>query len=77
MVWVKSLEMLTVECMNCSLTYFRAGMIQGDIVVEINGVKVNASEEIYQAVQNSNSITMVVQRGHKLLRMQMTPEFTE
>ncbi|XP_028994296.1 serine protease HTRA2, mitochondrial-like [Betta splendens] len=55
----------------------RAGMLQGDIVVEINGVKVNASEEIYQAVQNSNTITVVVQRGNKLLRLQMTPEYTE
>lgn len=63
--------------MNCCHTCFRAGMLQGDIVVEINGVKVNASEEIYQAVQNSNKITMVVQRGNKLIRLQMTPEYTE
>lgn len=55
----------------------RAGMHPGDIVVEINGVKVNTSEEIYQAVRSSDSITMVVQRGHKLLQLQMTPEYTE
>uniref|UniRef100_A0A7N6BTI9 Serine protease HTRA2, mitochondrial n=1 Tax=Anabas testudineus TaxID=64144 RepID=A0A7N6BTI9_ANATE len=55
----------------------RAGMLQGDIVVEINGARVNASEEIYQAVQNSGKITMVVQRGHQLIRLQMSPEYAE
>uniref|UniRef100_A0A3Q3X1Y2 Serine protease HTRA2, mitochondrial n=1 Tax=Mola mola TaxID=94237 RepID=A0A3Q3X1Y2_MOLML len=55
----------------------RAGMLPGDIVVEINGVKVNTSEEIYQAVRSSNQITMVVQRGRELLQLQMTPEYTE
>lgn len=52
-------------------------MLPGDIVVEINGVKVNTSEEIYQAVRSSNQITMVVQRGRELLQLQMTPEYTE
>ncbi len=52
-------------------------MLPGDIVVEINGVKVNTSEEIYQAVRNSDQITMMVQRGHEVLRLQMTPELTE
>lgn len=56
---------------------FRAGMLPGDIVVEINGVKVHTSEEIYQAVHSSDQITMVVQRGHELLKLQMTPEYTE
>ncbi|XP_074516644.1 serine protease HTRA2, mitochondrial-like [Sebastes fasciatus] len=55
----------------------RAGMLPGDVVVEINGVKVNTSEEIYQAVRSSDNITMVVQRGHELIRLQMTPECTE
>lgn len=55
----------------------RAGMLPGDVVVEINGVKVNTSEEIYQAVRSSDQITMVVQRGHDLLELQMTPEYTE
>ncbi|KAG7238492.1 hypothetical protein INR49_030765 [Caranx melampygus] len=55
----------------------RAGMLSGDVVVEINGVKVNTSEEIYQAVRSSDKITMVVQRGSKLLQLQMTPEYTE
>ncbi|KAM9341019.1 serine protease HTRA2, mitochondrial-like [Symphorus nematophorus] len=55
----------------------RAGLLSGDIVLEINGVKVNTSEEIYQAVRNSDQITMVVQRGNELLRLQMTPEYTE
>lgn len=55
----------------------RAGMLSGDIVVEINGVKVNTSEEIYQAVRSSDQITMVVQRGHDILQLQMTPEYTE
>lgn len=52
-------------------------MLPGDVVVEINGVKVNTSEEIYQAVRSSDQITMVVQRGHELLQLQMTPEYTE
>ncbi|XP_037341907.2 serine protease HTRA2, mitochondrial-like [Pungitius pungitius] len=55
----------------------RAGMLPGDIVVEINGVKVNTSEEIYQAVRSGDKITTVVQRGHQLLRLQITPECTE
>lgn len=55
----------------------RAGMHPGDVVVEINGVKVNTSEEIYRAVRSSDNITMLVQRGHKLLQLQMTPEHTE
>ncbi|XP_026183412.1 serine protease HTRA2, mitochondrial [Mastacembelus armatus] len=55
----------------------RAGMLPGDIVVEINETKVNTAEEIYGAVRTSDKITMVVQRGHKLIRLKMTPEFTE
>ncbi|XP_035023412.1 serine protease HTRA2, mitochondrial [Hippoglossus stenolepis] len=55
----------------------RAGMLPGDVVVEINGVKVNTSEEIYQAVRSSDQITMMVQREDELLRLQMTPESTE
>ncbi|XP_054469699.1 serine protease HTRA2, mitochondrial-like [Anoplopoma fimbria] len=55
----------------------RAGMLPGDIVLEINGAKVNTSEEIYQAIRSSDKITMVVQRGQELLRLQMTPECTE
>ncbi|XP_024918907.1 serine protease HTRA2, mitochondrial-like isoform X2 [Cynoglossus semilaevis] len=55
----------------------RAGMKPGDVVLEINGVEVNTAEEIYQAVHNSDKITMVVQRGQQALRLQMTPEYTE
>ncbi|XP_052333816.1 serine protease HTRA2, mitochondrial-like [Oncorhynchus keta] len=55
----------------------RAGMKPGDIVLEINGTKVNTSEEIYNAVRTSDSITMVIRRGQDLLRLHMTPEFTE
>lgn len=61
----------------CCYTRFRAGMLPGDIVVEINGVKVHTSEEIYQAVRNSDKITMMVQRGDEMLRLRMTPEYTE
>jgi S1-C subfamily serine protease len=52
-------------------------MKPGDIVLEINGTKVNTSEEIYNAVRTSDSITMVIRRGQDLLRLHMTPEFTE
>ncbi|KAI5606794.1 serine protease HTRA2, mitochondrial-like isoform X1 [Silurus asotus] len=55
----------------------RAGMKPGDIVVEVNGLKVNTSEEIYNAVRTSDSINMVVRRGQDLLMLHMTPEFTE
>lgn len=55
----------------------RAGMKPGDIVLEINSTKVNTSEEIYNAVRTSDSITMVIRRGQDLLRLHMTPEFTE
>lgn len=59
------------------ITLHRAGMKPGDIVLEINGTKVNTSEEIYNAVRTSDSITMVIRRGQDLLRLHMTPEFTE
>lgn len=52
-------------------------MLPGDIVVEINEAKVHTSEEIYQAVRSSDKITMMVQRGQELLKLQMTPEYTE
>lgn len=52
-------------------------MIPGDIVVEINGAKVNMSEDIYDAVRSSDHITMLVQRGGELLRLRVTPEYTE
>ncbi|XP_061552276.1 serine protease HTRA2, mitochondrial-like isoform X2 [Phycodurus eques] len=55
----------------------RAGLLPGDVVLEINSVKVNTSEEIYSAVRNSDKITMVVQRGEAQLQLQMTPEYTE
>uniref|UniRef100_H3DIY1 HtrA serine peptidase 2-12 n=1 Tax=Tetraodon nigroviridis TaxID=99883 RepID=H3DIY1_TETNG len=55
----------------------RAGLTAGDIVVEINGAKVNTSEEIYQAVRSGDQITMLVQRGDGLLRLRVTPEYTE
>ncbi|XP_041668249.1 serine protease HTRA2, mitochondrial-like isoform X2 [Cheilinus undulatus] len=55
----------------------RAGMRPGDIVLEINGATVNTSEEIYQAVRSNDKITVVVQRGHELLQLHITPEYTE
>ncbi|KAM4542551.1 serine protease HTRA2, mitochondrial-like [Odontesthes bonariensis] len=55
----------------------RAGMLPGDIVVEINGVKVNTSEEIYKAVRSSNNISMMVRRGSELLQLRVTPEYIE
>ncbi|XP_063040157.1 serine protease HTRA2, mitochondrial-like [Engraulis encrasicolus] len=55
----------------------RAGMKPGDVVVEINGTKVNTSEEIYNAVRNHDSISMVIRRGEDLLMLHMTPEYTE
>ncbi|XP_054653616.1 serine protease HTRA2, mitochondrial-like isoform X1 [Dunckerocampus dactyliophorus] len=55
----------------------RAGLLPGDVVLEINGAKVNTSEEIYTAVRSSDMITMVVQRGREQLHLQMTPEYTE
>ncbi|KAJ3613195.1 hypothetical protein NHX12_019447 [Muraenolepis orangiensis] len=55
----------------------KAGMQPGDVVVEINSTRVNTSEEIYQAVRSSNTISMLVQRGQDLLRLQITPEYAE
>ncbi|TSW48771.1 Serine protease HTRA2, mitochondrial [Bagarius yarrelli] len=55
----------------------RAGMKAGDIVVEVNGNKVNTSEEIYNAVRTSDSINMVLRRGQDLLMLHISPEFTE
>ncbi|XP_072532983.1 serine protease HTRA2, mitochondrial-like [Salminus brasiliensis] len=55
----------------------RAGMKPGDIVLEVNGVKVNTSEEIYSAVRTSDSIKMVICRGQDLLMLHIVPESTE
>uniref|UniRef100_A0A673JT82 Serine protease HTRA2, mitochondrial n=1 Tax=Sinocyclocheilus rhinocerous TaxID=307959 RepID=A0A673JT82_9TELE len=55
----------------------RAGVKPGDVIVEINGSKVNSSEEIYNAVRTSDSINVVVRRGADLLMLHMTPEHTE
>ncbi|XP_037550833.1 serine protease HTRA2, mitochondrial [Nematolebias whitei] len=56
----------------------RAGMLPGDVVVEINGEKVNTSEEIYKAVRSSSSsINMLVQRENELLLLQVIPEYIE
>lgn len=55
----------------------RAGMKPGDVIIEINGVKVNTSEEIYNAVRTSESLNVVVRRGADLLMLHMTPESTE
>ncbi|XP_056104014.1 serine protease HTRA2, mitochondrial-like isoform X2 [Rhinichthys klamathensis goyatoka] len=55
----------------------RAGMKPGDVIVEVNGVKVNTSEEIYNAVRTSDSLNAVVRRREDLLMLNMTPESTE
>lgn len=55
----------------------RAGLKPGDIVLEVNGVKVNTSDDIYNAVRTSDSIKMVVSRGKDLLTLHVVPEFTE
>ncbi|XP_028293499.1 serine protease HTRA2, mitochondrial-like isoform X2 [Gouania willdenowi] len=55
----------------------RAGMLPGDVVVQINGVQANTSEELYQAINSSSKISVVVQRGHRLIPLQMTPDSTE
>lgn len=55
----------------------RAGLLPGDVVLEINGTDVKTSEEIYKAVHSSDRIKVLVQRGNKLLHLQMTPEVTE
>ncbi|XP_073776814.1 serine protease HTRA2, mitochondrial-like, partial [Danio rerio] len=55
----------------------RSGMKPGDVIIEINGVKVNTSEEIYNAVRTSESLNVVVRRGADLLMLHMTPESTE
>lgn len=56
---------------------YRAGMQAGDIVLEINGAKVNTSEEIYEAVRSSDKITMQVQRGQEILRLHITPDYID
>lgn len=55
----------------------RAGMQPGDVVVQINGSKVNTSEELYHAVHSSGQISVLVQRGQERILLQMTPEATE
>lgn len=52
-------------------------MQAGDIVLEINGAKVNSSEEIYEAVRSSDKITMQVQRGQEILRLHITPDYID
>lgn len=52
-------------------------MQAGDIVLEINGAKVNTSEEIYEAVRSSDKITMQVQRGQEILCLHITPDYID
>lgn len=52
-------------------------MKPGDVIIEINGSKVNTSEEIYNAVRTSESFNVVVRRADDLLMLHMTPEYTE
>lgn len=58
------------------LICFRVGMLAGDIVVAINGVKVNSAKDVYQAAESSEQITITIQRGDKLIQMQLTPEYS-
>jgi len=58
-------------------SYFSAGVQPGDVVVEINGARVERAEDIYQAVHSSETISMLVRRGHDTLRLQMVPEYAE
>lgn len=55
----------------------RAGLLPGDIVLEINGTGVQTSEDFYQAVYSSDRLKVLVQRGNKQLHLQMTPEAAE
>lgn len=55
----------------------RAGMLPGDVVLEINGTDVKTSEELYKAVHNGNRIEVLVQRGTRRLHLHMTPEVSE
>ncbi|KAM6960478.1 serine protease HTRA2, mitochondrial [Aplochiton taeniatus] len=55
----------------------RAGMLPGDIVMEINGAKVKTSEEIYHAVRTSDTITVAIRRGREVICLQVKPETTE
>lgn len=48
-------------------------MLPGDVVVKLNGVKVNTSEEIYKAIRSS-SINMLVQRENESIQLQVIPE---
>lgn len=59
------------------MSCFRAGLQAGDIVLEINGAKVNTSEEIYEAVRSSDKITMQVQRGQEILCLHITPDYID
>ncbi|XP_043111788.1 serine protease HTRA2, mitochondrial-like [Puntigrus tetrazona] len=85
---IKELKMRDISFSNVSHGVFiqhvisgspadRAGVKPGDVVVEINGSKVNFSEDIYSAVRTSDSLNMVVRRGPDLLILHMTPEQTE
>lgn len=55
----------------------RAGLKPGDVIVEINGSKVNSSEEVYNYVKTCDSLNVVVRRGANLIKLHMTPENTE
>ncbi|XP_077395685.1 serine protease HTRA2, mitochondrial-like [Festucalex cinctus] len=55
----------------------RSGLLPADIILELNGVKVKTTEDVFTAVRKCDKITVVVQRGEKQLQLQMTPEYTE
>nr|XP_023966726.1 serine protease HTRA2, mitochondrial isoform X2 [Chrysemys picta bellii] len=55
----------------------QAGLKAGDIVQEINGQTVRRAEDIYEAVRTQNSLALLVQRGHDMLLVNVSPEVTE
>uniref|UniRef100_H3ATZ8 Serine protease HTRA2, mitochondrial n=1 Tax=Latimeria chalumnae TaxID=7897 RepID=H3ATZ8_LATCH len=56
---------------------YHAGLKPGDIILKINEKTVQTAEHIYDAVRSEQNLTMVVQRGHEVLMMSVTPEVTE
>lgn len=55
----------------------RAGLFEGDIVLEINGTAVETSGDVYKAVNSSDRLQVLVRRGNKLIYLQITPEAAE
>lgn len=51
-----------------------AGMKDHDVIISINGKMVSTTEEVSEAVKNSETLSIVVRRGNEDIILNVVPE---